>query len=510
MKKLTPDLKVQVESYAGFERYIPLSPKHYEIHTCAARERWDFSGNRKGKTAEFIVEDLWNAVGWYPDYYSKIRSPIPSQGRITATNFNDGIMKVIIPELMKWCPRKYLLKGSFQESYDTRHRILNLKTIKNCMNENPDPSTLSTIDLMSSDQDPQAFAGTARHWIHHDEHCPRIIYQENKMRLISTQGRLWGGMTPIDETGQPLLSWEYDDLYERFETRKGDPEFEKSLMIFRGATMDNPMNTREVIEDIVRGLDEDTKRVRLYGDFVVMSGLVFKEYLDREYIPVYSDEDFVKRSGHLVKPFNIPKHWPRFSCIDPHPRTPTFTLWCAVAPDGTHYFYDEFWPSVEGITLKSYFDLLKLKESSSDTFKRVRYRLIDPSAKENDPILGTNVKDELDKLFKAYDGTGTREANKNVNAGIQKIHEGLKPERRTDGTYRPRILLFSNLSELRYEFRHYIWDEFAARQEFHDPKQKPRKKRDHGLDNLRYLEISGMNFEVPTIYSPWKGNPYMR
>lgn len=501
----------------GVECYIPLGQSYLDIHLSQARERWDFSGNRKGKTAQFVVEDVWHATGAYPDKHNLIfpfdypqvgRSRIPSRGRIVATNLNDGIVKCIIPELQKWIPRKYLLKGSWQESYDARHRVVRLKTVKNINDANPDPQDLSTIDLFSADQDPQSFAGTARDWVHLDEHVSRIIYQENKMRLISTRGRLWSSMTPIDESGQPALSWEFDDIFEEWEKNKHDPAFHKKMEVFRGSTMDNPLNSKDIVDDMVRGLDEDTKRVRLFGDFIALSGLIYKEFRDRLYTKVMTEEDFYQNSGHLVEPFRIPDSWPRFCAIDPHPRKPIYTLWVAADPYDNHYYYDELNPSVEGILLKTYFDLIKLKEEETGSKNRMRYRLIDTSAKEPDPILGTTIKDEFDKLFRAYDGVTTREANKNVNAGIQQIHKGLRPSQQLDGTWRPRIYLFKNLIETRYQMRHYVWGEFTRRQELHDPKQKPRKKRDDYLDCMRYMEISGLKYDPPKIHSLWSGNPY--
>ena len=514
MPEITKFLEEQIYRTGGFEGYTPLGSKYMDIHRSPAVERWDISGNRKGKTAEFIVEDCWDATGAGPKYYHEARPPkLPNHGRIVATNFNDGVMKVILPELRKWIPKKFLLGGSWEESYDARHRILRLKHSKNWREASPDPETLSTVDLMSFDQDPQAFAGAARDWVHQDEHGPRIIYQENKIRLISTKGHFRSSLTPIDESGQPMMSWEYDYIYEDWEKNKDDPEFRKRLEVFRGSTFDNPLNSPEAIEMLTHGMDEETKQVRLFGDFLIMAGLIYKEFRDKLYVPVKTEKEFYERSGHLVEPFTIPAHWPRFFGMDPHPRTPTFSLWVAVAPDGTRYYYDEFWPSVEGTLVKAYFDILKIKEKDSGSFGKIRYRLIDPSAKEPDPILGTTVKEEYDKLFRDYDGIVTREANKNVSAGIQQVHKSLIPELRTDPKYgkiwKPNAFIFKNMIETRHQYRHYIWDEFSRRQEAHDPKQKPRKKRDHGMDLTRYLEMSGLAWEAPKVFTNWRGNPYM-
>ena len=504
----------------GFDLFLPF-PKQREVQESCAQERWDFSGNRKGKTTQFILEDLWHATGDYPDWYhnnSRGEHPhcrtqaLPNNGRICATNEEDGLHKVLIPLLQEWVPKRYLLNRSWYESFDARHSILLLKHVRNVYEDDPNPEDLSTIDLMSFQQDPQAFAGPARHWIHQDEHGSKAHYDENKARLVSTNGRFWSALTPIDPDGMPSMSWEYESIFEFFEERKLDPGFIKQLAVFRGSIYDNPTNTLVAVEHMLRGLDDVAKKVRQFGDFVELQGRIYREFQDRIYIPVLSESEFYERSGHIIDPFPIPDHWPRFMAIDPHPQIPIFSLWVACAPDGTHYYYDEFWPDVEGMLVSDYFDLLKIKEGDSKSYRKIHYRLIDSSAKENDPLLGTNIKDEFDRMFRAYDGVTTRIANKNVNAGINCVKSGLKPVRRSDGTWRPKILLFKTLTETRWQFRHYLWDTFAASRtlERRDPKQRPKKKRDHGLDLLRYLELSGLAFEPPAITHMVRGNPYIR
>ena len=101
---------------------------------------------------------------------------------------------------------------------------------------------------------------------------------------------------------------------------------------------------------------------------------------------------------------------------------------------------------------------------------------------------------------------------KAIDPGIQKVTEGLRFEEipLKPGQYAPRIILFEDLYNLRYEFKHYVWDEFSRTKDKHDPKDKPRKKDDDLLDDLKYLEQSGNRFEPLKIIQPsWKGrNPY--
>ena len=197
----------------GFDVAVPF-PKQREVMESCAQERWDFSGNRKGKTSQFVLEDLWHSTGDYPEWYHNngagnhphCRTQVlPNRGRICATNEEDGLHKVIVPLLQEWIPKRYLIARSWHESYDARHSMLRLKHVRN-VHEDEDginPEDYSTIDLMSFKQDPQAFAGPARHWIHQDEHGSKPHYDENKARLVSTNGRFWSALTPVDPDGMP-------------------------------------------------------------------------------------------------------------------------------------------------------------------------------------------------------------------------------------------------------------------------------------------------------------------
>ena len=435
-----------------------------------------------GKDAFLVNEFGWHCLGEYPPWYpesgkiNKDRRAIRT--RYCCTTFNDGIKQVVLPEFKKW----------FGGLYKYREK-------ENCLIF---PATDSRVFFKTYDQDTDSYAGANLHLVGQSEHCPQDKYEENLMRLRGFGVRRFiGEMTPTEG-----MTWEFDTIYETWERRNRLPP---DLEVFRGRTADNVANLSEAYLARLEALPEDQQRIRLYGDFISLSGLIYKGYRDWLHSDVRGDDLY---GGHLVKRFPIKPDWPKSMCIDPHNRKPFAILWRAISPDGSCYYYDEFKPPEGGLLVKDYADIIKQKEG--DQFPRMSYRLIDTSARIEDPITGLDIQQEFSRC--GIHTRTVRHAEKEVDPGIQKIQEGLrftelplKP-----GVYVPRIFVFEDLYNLRYEFKHYIWDEYARAKEKHDPKDRPRKKDDDLLDDLKYLEMSGNTYEPLRLIRPaWgKRNPY--
>jgi hypothetical protein len=358
--------------------------------------------------------------------------------------------------------------------------------------------TGSKVFFKTYDQDTMSYAGANLHLVGQSEHCPKDRYEENKTRLRG-QGvrRFIGEMTPTEG-----MTWEFDEIWEVWERRLRQPP---DLEVFKGRTADNVANLSEAYLARLEGLPEDQKRIRLYGDFISLSGLIYKDYRDWLITDVRPGDLY---GGHLVKRFDIPVSWPRSMCIDPHNRKPFAVLWRAISPDGTCYYYDEFKPPDGGLLVKDYAEIIKQKEGKLTG--RIAYRLIDTSARVEDPITGLDIQQEFSRC--GIHTRVVRKAEKEVDPGLQKVSEGLRfselPLR--PGTYTPRIMIFEDLYNLRYEFKHYIWDEYTRAKEKHDLKDKPRKKDDDLMDCVKYLEQSGNTYDPIKLVRPnWAGrHPY--
>lgn len=444
-------------------------------------ERWLFGGNGVGKDALLVNEFGWHCLGDYPSWYPESGKINPNAEAISAryccTTFNDGIKQIVIPEFRKWFGNLF--------KYKEKDNVLYW------------PSTGSVIYLKTYDQDLDSFAGANLHLIGQSEHCPQDRYEENLARLRGRGVRRFiGEMTPTEG-----MTWEYDEIHEKFERRLRTPP---DLEVFRGRTNDNVHNLSESYVARLQNLPEDQRRIRLYGDFIALSGLVYKGYRDWLSNDIRPGDLY---GGHLVKPFEIPLHWPRSMCIDPHNRKPFALLWRAISPDRNSYYYDEFKPDGGGLLIKQYADVIRQKEGK--LHNRIAYRLIDTSARVEDPITGLDFQQE----FARY-GIITRvvrKSEKAIDPGIQKVSERLQFTEHPykPGTFFPGVFFFENLYSTRYELKHYIWDDYARNPEKHDIKDKPKKKDDDLMDCMKYLEASGNSYDPVELVKPrWAKGPY--
>ena len=444
----------------GIKYYVPLDAERGEnpsldFHKSRARIRALFGGNRSSKTVTGVCEDVWYATGTHP-YKRDI--PIPNYGRICCTDFTNGIEKVILPEFKRWCPKSMI------ERYDTESRTMYL-------------TNGSTVEFMSYDQDVEKFESASRHWIHFDEEPPQDIYKACRMRLLDTRGDMWFTMTPTKG-----LTWVYDEIYEQ-------EGINPNIKLWLFDSLKNPYLNKEEVEEIMKGLDPQEIEARIHGKFVQLSGLIYKEY---------------KSDIHDIPFFNIPSHWIRVCAIDPHPRISTVVLYVAVCPtqqfimecrknnihipeniSGTDVYivYDEIY-SHEGLLIGDISRLMRVKEGND----YILYRLIDNSANTPDPIVGTNVREEFEK-----NGIRTLLADKDVANRIWRVRERLQTN---------TLYFMSSVPNTRWEIRHYAWDEYKIGKDYKDAKEKPRKRRDHAMDDLGYICVSNPKYEMPKVYRP--------
>ena len=439
----------------GIKYYTPQS-QQLPFHKSAKRIRAVFGANRSGKTVSGAAEAVWYSLGIHP--FKEI--PTPNYGRIVCTDFTNGIEKVIIPEIKKWMPKDCI------KSYHVESRTMEL-------------TNGSTIEFMSYDQDVEKFASSSRHWTWFDEEPPHDIYNECRMRLIDTKGDLWITMTPTKG-----MTWVYTDIYER-------SGLDDNISIYNLGVYDNPYVDNEEIDMIRLGLSEQEIEARIYGKFVQLSGLIYREFNPLD---------------HLIRRAPLPSHWPRICSIDPHPRNPTAVSYMAVCrlddyfkwckqnsiPSGAspragredmYILYDEIYPSTARLIAETC-EIMKAHEGTDS----ITYRLIDNSANTPDPVVGNNIREEFEKF-----GIRTILADKDVPNRIFKVRDRLQTN---------TIRVMEDLSETIWEFQHYAWDDYKIGRDYKDPKEKPRKKRDHMMDNVGYMCLSSPRFDPPRVYRP--------
>lgn len=225
------------------------------------------------------------------------------------------------------------------------------------------------------------------------------------------------------------------------------------------------------------------------------------------------------RTLHVCKPFPIPAEWTRYMAIDPHKRRPHAFLWCAVSPDGDHWYYREYWPSRvygrKGDTpeddrlykVDEYVAAIKFMESAAVKHfspggfadnggrdEKIRLRVMDTHGKA---IFTTTEagKDDPETFWDRYQKLGIRckEAIKDVGSGRDTVGMRMRPRRvmlANEEKEEAVIHIFDTLPELIHELRTVRWPSLTpAQAEKMDPTDKIMQKRCHETDLIRYIEV---------------------
>lgn len=440
--------KKRRETEDGVIRYTPHA-KQLPFHKSTKKIRAIFGGNRSGKSVAGCAEGAWWATGLHP--YRHI--PVPNFGRVCTIDLSVYLEGIIIPQYKRWIPRRYLKGGTWENAYKKDYRILYLENN-------------STIEFMSYDQDAEKFGGSSRHWVHEDEECPSDRHHENMMRLVDTGGSCWITMTPLKG-----MTWVYEEIYE-----KSPSELIDSFAI---DIFDNPHLDPKEINDILSTFPPDELDARKYGRFIKLSGLVYR----------------FNKDIHIVQPFDIPKSWPVFAGIDPHPRKADAVLWATISPNDEIFVCDELKDDSLN-TIEAVVMAIKHKERNYHILSRV----IDTSAHTPDKLAhGEDVRRAFERL-----GIRTRLATKDKDAGINAVAQLLEPQEvRHHKDKRPRLFVFANCVKTIREITHYIWDDYRGpNPDYMDQKQMPIKKNDDLMDCLRYIVMSNPSFEPPKVYRP--------
>ena len=297
----------------GINAYKP-HPSQEKFHRSLHKEKLYIGGNRSGKTVASVTE----GVQWFTGEH-KFRKDLPAppvRGRCVAVDIEDGVKKIILPELVKWIPSKYLINNSWEDSYDKQSRTLTL-------------NNGSFLELMSYEQDVEKFAGTSRHFCMFDEEPPEDIYNECLMRLVDTDGSYWISMTPLIE-----MTWIKDRIYDPW--AGGD----QSIYVLEVDTEENPYISIQALDRFTRGLSPEEAQARRSGKFITHTGLV--------YSGSFSARDFTEGGNviHDILDLNFKeyvKNWGHFVCMDHGYANPTVFLFCCYDGDGRIIVYDEIY-----------------------------------------------------------------------------------------------------------------------------------------------------------------------
>lgn len=409
------------------------------------------AGNRFGKSQMGAAEDCSWLLGerpWYSpnDPLRRLGIPQrPNKGLIITTDFDlvDEVwtgQRGATGKLWRLLPKDFVKKTS-RNSQGIIDRVL-------CKNG----SSLTFYTVKGYQNDPLSCESADWDFIHVDEPIPEQMWKATSRGLIDRYGSAWFTLTPLREP------WMNDMFFPRQQGKESSVEqvIDGEKWAIRGSIYDNPYLNPDAIKLFEDSLTDDEKQCRLYGLDLSLAGLVYKEF------------DWDK---HVLK--TPPLGWSAYSKppklytvhlrIDPHPQTPHAVLFCAVAPGGQLFFYDEI------------FEQTSIKNLTSMIYSRLHGNYLasvccDPFAWINSPT-GATIAEEF-----ANCGLLVEKATKDLRGGIIAVKEALS---------KPGYLNFSpHLRETLWEFTHYSWDK----------ENKPIDKDDHMMENLYRFVIDRINF----------------
>lgn len=410
--------------------------KQLAFHKSTHRTKLYVGGNRSGKTVGGCVEDIYWLTGKHPH---RATPPPPVRGRIVGVDFENGVEKILKPEIARWIPPSELKNGSWEDSYNKTTRTLTL--------ENG-----SFLEFMSYSQEVDKFAGTSRHFIHFDEEPPESIWPENKARVVDTRGSIWFTLTPVEG-----MTWIYDTIYEKWE-QGTDPLID----VIKVDMTDNPHLSEVEIMEFLSGLDEDDQKARKSGTFVQMGGLAFPKF----------------GKQHIIPEIDVSKilSWRWVCSMDHGFNNPTSWLWHAVS-DAGHVitFYEHY---MSGWTVSQHAAEV---HRINKMFGRGPELIIgDPAIAQRQSTTGHSIQIEY-----IQHGLPIMLGNNNQRAGVDRMNNYLnRPE--------PYWLITERCPNLLRQMRRLRWKvrTSAKLRKDNNPYEQLHDKDNHSTDAARYFMTS--------------------
>lgn len=418
------------------------SDKQLKFHQMQQKARLYIGGNRSGKSLGSTIEGIYYVTKTHP--FRKMPDE-PVRGRVVAVDFLNGVDKIILPLWKQWLPKKYLINGSWEQSYSRERHVLTL-------------NNGSFVEFMSQDQDLDKFAGSSRHFIHFDEECPKSIWLECLARLVDTDGDWWMSQTPVEG-----MEWIFDDIYQPAK------EGTKDIGIVEASMEDNPSLSKDAIARFMENLSEEERLIRKNGQYIHLGGSVFPEFSPVTHcIP---RGQFKPNARHRI-----------IRTMDSGYTNPTVWLWMAVDEDGTIVVFKEHYQSKWNV--EQHAEVVNrwtreiIKESGAELFLTTG----DPAIKQTKEHTGTSILQEYAKhgIYIAVDNIPS-----DRRIGLEKLQQYMKINPKTK---KPYVMITDDCPHLIAELPKLKWKKHASPKiaEQKNKLEDIRDKDNHCYDALKY------------------------
>lgn len=445
---------------------VPIYHNYQTSATIKAFSVGPISSN-SGKSHCSMAEVVAHALGYRPwlpvldpDYKVIVR--IPSKGLVVGESFGEQVKKVLIPKLLGDVENGVPGLVPTEELARTKcnpQGVITEIVLKNGSN----------IHLQSYDQAVELFESSDHDYAAFDEPPPRPIWVAIQRGLTDRRGRAWLAMTPLSEP------WIYDEIRTL-----------KDMELFNFDIQDNLGYglTQEGIDQFSASLTDDEKEARLRGRFYHLSGLVYKSYG-----PIH------RVSRAKIWPKGCPAHWPIWTHVDTHPRTPHHAIYVAVAPDGRLFICGELKNGDPNNRIDPFCEALTVYERTMFGRDIEGFvRLMEPGAQTPNPVGdGLCIWDAF-----AAKGFRCKPGSKNRDAGVLLVQDALKHDA-ASGAY-PMLFVMDDLPGIHYELSHYIWQEWAAKAaQGKTEKQIPRDRDDHYVEGLHRILLDSPYYDDASV-----------
>lgn len=443
--------------------------KQQEFHSCLKKERLFVAGNRSGKSLASVVEGIWYLTGTHP--YRETPPP-PVRGRVVGVDFLNGIDKILLPLYKQWIPEEFLIDGLWEKSYSRERHVLTL-------------NNGSFVEFMSQDQDLDKFAGTSRHFVHFDEECPKLIFDECLMRLLDTDGDWWISETPVSG-----MEWIYDELYEPT-IQAMEAGLEPRIGLIEASMSDNTYLPQGAKDRLLAMFSEEERLMREKGQYTTVTGQLFKLFRDRP----TSDGGHVIPMWHPTQEDDWRSKYRIYITGDHGYNNPTVWLWVAGDRYGNLRVFHE-WYQKETTVQDHAFEIRRYNAEFG----------IEPYLICGDPAMNQKSGLTGDSVIAEYSRHGIEIQTKGITrdkvVGINKLNQYLRQNVKTN---MPFIVFTEDctntIREVKGAKQARVVNKLVAARK--NAPEGQREKDDHAPDAVRYL----LTLLPDLSYNDLIGNP---
>ena len=396
-----------------------------------------------------------NCLGYLPwDKEKKTLFIPPIKVRIICADWDHHASEVIIPKLYQYFIFDEMVKLG-NDGWGKKNQV-GVESFFQYKNG-------STIELMTSKLNKQAYEGWTGHIIWGDEPFPKFIYDACVRGLSEANGITLFTLTSVDSD----YDWILEDIIE-----SPNEEMQKTVGAVRGIhSYANTYIPKANFDRVSLGWDENTRKARLEGGWYSGQGKVWSDF---------------NYDTHVIDEFKIPTDWPVTPMIDFHPCIEQAIGFYAVDKPGWKYVVDEVWQHLSAEEIAD--EIIRRKTGKS---WRIDTAYIDPYSKGDNKMM-TNRMPHLRDAFTVIKerlskhGIRLEVALKDKSSGIVNIKNWLLGPNKM-----PSLKIFRKCKRHIYEMKKWEKDENGM----------PSDKDDHMCENIYRYSLTGTVWTDITIFN---------